>query len=88
MPSAMTKAWISRNGVPGNAAFSELLLTELGNQQHLDRLTIMLVRPNQRKRRMFQGERIVIDDDYKKQTQQEQLLAAKEVVLYRQISEN
>ncbi|UKZ58865.1 uncharacterized protein TrAtP1_000187 [Trichoderma atroviride] len=88
MPCAVTKAWVNkvvpdfqilRNGVLGSAAFPQLLLTELGSQQHQDRLTIMLARLNGRKGRMFQGHRIVIDDNYKLQTQQEQLLVAKEV---------
>lgn len=61
MRCAVTKAWVNkvdpafqiiRNGVRGKAAFPQLLLSELGNQQHLDRLTIMLARVNQRKGRV------------------------------------
>ncbi|EHK22022.1 glycoside hydrolase family 18 protein [Trichoderma virens Gv29-8] len=87
------------------ASFGQILMSELGSQAHLDRLTIFQSRPNQRKGlvsrvhisklqfpfkyscnlklicalQIFQGNTVVSDNTYKGQTQQEQLLVAKEV---------
>lgn len=61
MSCAVTKRWVNKiqpdfkvlvNGVLEDAAFAQLLYTELGNQQHLDRLTILLARPNGKKGRV------------------------------------
>ncbi|PKK46869.1 hypothetical protein CI102_8377 [Trichoderma harzianum] len=66
---------------PYDAALPEILLSELGCSDHLDRLSIFLARPNHRKGSIFQGTKVVDMTKFKQQTAEEQLLVAKEVGL-------
>ncbi|KAH0528005.1 hypothetical protein TsFJ059_002919 [Trichoderma semiorbis] len=66
---------------PYDAALPEILLSELGCSDHLDRLSIFLARPNHRKGSVFQGTKVVDMTKFKQQTAEEQLLVAKEVGL-------
>ncbi|EGX92282.1 bacteriodes thetaiotaomicron symbiotic chitinase, putative [Cordyceps militaris CM01] len=61
------------------ASFTQLLHSELGNESHLDRLTVFLARPNRMKGAMFSGSRAVAKDKYIGMDVQEQLLAIKDM---------
>jgi chitinase len=66
-----------KNGEPFN--FVEVLLSELGNIQHLDRLSILKNRPNAMKGSMFSGHRSSSIETYVGMTQEDRLLATKEM---------
>ena len=65
------------NGVP--KPFIHLLLTEMGNMVHLDRLTVMLARPNRKKGSIFTGSQATDPTAYKKMKQEEQLQSVKDI---------
>lgn len=69
--------WFYPNGEQG--PFSEILLAQLGNQVHLDRLAILQARPNRMKGSMFSGNRAIDPKtEYKFMTPEEQLLAVRD----------
>ncbi|KAH7120620.1 hypothetical protein EDB81DRAFT_666993 [Dactylonectria macrodidyma] len=62
-----------------NKPFIQLLMAELGNINHLDRLTIFKARPNAVKGRMMGGKAVTDFDVYRTMTQEQQLLVTKEM---------
>ncbi|KAF9784244.1 hypothetical protein IL306_007712 [Fusarium sp. DS 682] len=67
----------SKKGEPFN--FVEVLLSELGNIQHLDRLAILKTRPNGMKGSMFSGYRSSSIGKYAAMPQEDKLIATKEM---------
>lgn len=69
--------WSYPNGDYG--IFAEVLLAQLGNQAHLDRLTILQARPNRMKGSLFSGNRAIDpENEYRFMTPEEQLLAVRD----------
>ncbi|KAM3426153.1 hypothetical protein NHJ13734_009626 [Beauveria thailandica] len=70
-------------GLGGNsiksASFVQSILSELGSDTHLDRLTIMLSRPNEKKGSLFTGIRTVDYNKYLKMSADEQLQTVKDL---------
>ncbi|KAM0553403.1 hypothetical protein ACHAPJ_007417 [Fusarium lateritium] len=60
-------------------AFIHHLLAELGNYEHLDRLTILKTRPNGMKGAMFGGRHAIAIDNYAGKSPEDQLMATKEM---------
>ncbi|EXK80363.1 hypothetical protein FOQG_15145 [Fusarium oxysporum f. sp. raphani 54005] len=67
----------SKKGEPFN--FVEVLLSELGNIQHLDRLAILKTRPNGMKGSMFSGHQSSNIGKYAAMPQEDKLMATKEM---------
>jgi chitinase len=59
--------------------FLDLMLAQLGNYAHLDRLTIMKARPNRMKGSMFTGSQPTDLDEYRRMTPDQQLAHTKDM---------
>ncbi|KAL4901864.1 hypothetical protein BDW74DRAFT_181304 [Aspergillus multicolor] len=86
MACSITHTFITRSNLKWpwllngrSVPFIDVLLAELGNESHLDRLTILLARPNNMKGSMFTGHEPIDRDKYKDMSRDEQLQAVKEM---------
>ncbi|ATY61069.1 glycoside hydrolase family 18 [Cordyceps militaris] len=92
VPCSWTRQWVKKDdpsypwniltaGAKGRktVSFAHSLLSELGSNTHLDRLTIMLSRPNEKKGRLFTGIRTVDYSKYTQMSPDEQLQTAKDL---------
>ncbi|RSL51633.1 hypothetical protein CEP51_015172 [Fusarium floridanum] len=86
VPCSWTEQWILRAETSWpwqldgkSRAFIFILLAELGNASHLDRLTIFKARPNGMKGAMFGGKQSSALSAYTKMSSEQKLLATKEM---------
>ncbi|KAF4336894.1 bacteriodes thetaiotaomicron symbiotic chitinase, partial [Fusarium beomiforme] len=68
-------------GVKASKGFIHVLLSELGNMSHLDRLAILKTRPNGMKGAIFGGKQATSRDSYLEMNAEEKLMATKEMGL-------
>ncbi|RYP44871.1 hypothetical protein DL768_008713 [Monosporascus sp. mg162] len=69
--------------------FFRVLLAEMGSLDHLERLTIYLARPNQKKGAMFTGSQPTAHAKYRDMSVEEQLLSVKEMgMLFNYLNNN